>query len=218
MIDLSKVKGLADDVKGAIKQITDAAGNVLWKSAPSEATIFIAGSGVSPNNSTYASVTVDGVEYNSATVLTVPIGTVIAITAKSGHYENPSSITLPEGTTKVAKAFEVTGDTAIYLSVNKGTDAYGYATYSGHIKVAENATVVTVQYQTLMMVTDAYFVGVNMTWNDFINSGMSDSGKFVITDGVVYLTTFIGNKTMYYGGVTVKATDLIVSTGQYTAS
>ena len=32
MIDLSKVKGLADDVKGAIKQITDAAGNVLWKS------------------------------------------------------------------------------------------------------------------------------------------------------------------------------------------
>ena len=41
MIDFSNAKGLADDVRGAIKQITDASGRVLWKSGPSVATVIL---------------------------------------------------------------------------------------------------------------------------------------------------------------------------------
>lgn len=88
MIDLSKVKGLADDVKGAITQIADAAGNVIWKAAPAEATItltFFKNSLSSQYNMT--AVIIYGVSYPIAVsynnpdmttkVLSVPIGTVI---------------------------------------------------------------------------------------------------------------------------------------------
>ena len=77
MIDLSKVKGLADDVKGAIKQIADAAGNVLWKSGPSTAIVTITGY----SGEYYVSVSIDGTKYYSATTIEVPIGTVVECSA-----------------------------------------------------------------------------------------------------------------------------------------
>lgn len=77
MIDFSTLKGLTIP-EGAVTQITDAAGNVLWKQAPSEAKITIIG-----NGGNYANVVIDGVTYNTAAEVTVPIGTVITPTIPS---------------------------------------------------------------------------------------------------------------------------------------
>lgn len=91
MIDLSKVKGLADGVKGAIKQIADAAGNVLWKQAPSEATVTIVEIGGTGYTSGcgWSKITIDGITYTSAATVTVPIGTAIYCEVIGGGSSKP---------------------------------------------------------------------------------------------------------------------------------
>ena len=71
MIDFSTLQGLTIP-EGVVTQIADASGRVLWKQAPSEATVTITGNGYSS-----ATATINGVTYNTATTLVVPIGTVI---------------------------------------------------------------------------------------------------------------------------------------------
>ena len=74
-IDYSNVKAMSDHI-GDIVKITDASGNVMWKQAPSGATVTI----TVQDNSSGAKVVIDGIDYaNSNTELTVPIGTVITI-------------------------------------------------------------------------------------------------------------------------------------------
>lgn len=69
-IDYSNVKAMSDHI-GNIVKITDASGMVLWKQAPSEATVTIKGYGG------FCHVTIDGKMYVQSTTLTVPIGTTI---------------------------------------------------------------------------------------------------------------------------------------------
>lgn len=70
-IDFSTLQGLTIP-EGNVTQIADASGNVLW-SAVEKATITIAG-----NGGAYAHAVIDGVTYNTATTVEVPIGTVIS--------------------------------------------------------------------------------------------------------------------------------------------
>lgn len=77
MIDFTTLQGLTIP-EGNVTQITDASGNVLWKQAPSGATITIEGDG-----GDYAHIIIDGVTYNTATTLKVPLGTVI--TCETAH-------------------------------------------------------------------------------------------------------------------------------------
>ena len=74
-IDFSGITGVSDGY-GVVTQIADASGAVLWKQAPSGATVTInVTSGFGGNR-----LLIDGVYYgNESTEITVPIGTVITV-------------------------------------------------------------------------------------------------------------------------------------------
>lgn len=74
-MNFATLKGLTIP-EGVVTQIADASGNVLW-SAVKKVTITIEG-----NGGDYAHVVIDGVTYNTATTVEVPIGTVISCVAK----------------------------------------------------------------------------------------------------------------------------------------
>jgi hypothetical protein len=74
--------------EGNVVKVEDAAGNVLWKQAPSGATVTITKTlaGYEPEN-TGGYVTIDGVDYKTSTSLVVPLGTVIVCSAPwTSHY------------------------------------------------------------------------------------------------------------------------------------
>lgn len=86
-IDYSNVKAMSDHI-GDIVKITDASGNVMWKQAPSGATVKITVSGVTAPGRGMGSVTIDGVNYDKPTSIVVPFGTVIVCKA-NGAYISP---------------------------------------------------------------------------------------------------------------------------------
>ena len=79
MIDFSTLKGLTIP-EGNVTQIADASGSVLW-SAVEKVTVNIKTSGMFITGSIPASVTINGVSYNSATTVDVPKGSVIVCSA-----------------------------------------------------------------------------------------------------------------------------------------
>ncbi len=82
-MNFATLKGLTIP-EGAVTQIADAAGNVLWKAAPSEATIKITG-----DTWYFAIVTIDGTEYTNCgdgVTLAVPIGTEITCYVQDNTY------------------------------------------------------------------------------------------------------------------------------------
>lgn len=69
--------------EGNVVKVTDEAGNVLWKQAPSGATVNLV------VNSSYAKeVIIGGQSYSSSTVLTVPIGTLVTFSGFTTVYLN----------------------------------------------------------------------------------------------------------------------------------
>ena len=152
MIDLSKVKGLADGVKGAIKQIADAAGNVLWKQAPSEATVTITGGVTSMRDDikNLASVTINGTtysdEYRLSETLVVPCGTEIHCVSYWGDYAGGGYVYVngtqvakssgyDYGVSKAEYTYTVTGDASIKL---ERTNMYGNGGYWGsNVRITE---------------------------------------------------------------------------------
>lgn len=77
MIDFSTLKGLTIP-EGVVTQISDAIGRVLWSAAPKGVTVTIVVSDVYRGN---CEITIDGVIYTSAAIVTVPAGTRIGIAA-----------------------------------------------------------------------------------------------------------------------------------------
>lgn len=151
-IDFATLKGLAIP-EGNVTQITDASGRVLWKQAPSEATITITKVGSLPPNTIGAQVIVNGTNYSDAITVTVPIGTIITCTAKwttkymaSTHTGGTVMVNgavvaesgeLSGGTTTYE--YTVQGDVAIELSVQYvQTSQYGGMTPTGNINITES--------------------------------------------------------------------------------
>jgi hypothetical protein len=82
MINFATLKGLTIP-EGNVTQIADSTGRVLWKQAPSGATVNLV---VSSN---YAkAVIIGGQSYSSSTVLTVPIGTLVTLSGFDTVYLN----------------------------------------------------------------------------------------------------------------------------------
>lgn len=138
MIDFTTLKGLTIP-EGNVTQIADANGNVLWKKAPSEATITIIGD-TSSTIGGLINVTIDGQIYTGTcgTVeLTVPIGTLVYCSAtpnfsQAGRiYKGTSYImgtvladSAKGGTTPATYTYEVAGDTKFTLNVASFTANY----------------------------------------------------------------------------------------------
>lgn len=85
MIDFSTLQGLSIP-EGAVTQIADASGRVLWKQAPSTANVKI----TTPDsgNGSFPNVIINGVNYNDTSTeyeLVVPIGTIAEV---GGYYLN----------------------------------------------------------------------------------------------------------------------------------
>ena len=139
-INFATLKGLTIP-EGAVTQITDESGRVLW-SAVKPATITLSftrnGGGSFSDN---ARVTIDGVKYPvnendlTTTVLTIPIGAVITCKVASGNTAVSSQKITLNGTTVASGNSEylytVVGDATINSVINTsytpqtGTVAYG---------------------------------------------------------------------------------------------
>lgn len=114
MIDFGTLKSLTIP-EGEVTEIKDANGNVLW-SAVKPVTITIEGSG-----STYAYVVINGVQYNTATTVEVPIGAVITcVTSHTDGAPNSSIIRVDYRTVakeeKATYDYTVVSDATIILS------------------------------------------------------------------------------------------------------
>ena len=110
--------------EGNVTEIKDASGNVLWKAAPSEATVTITKTSAGSN----CGVTIDGITYGGkgntvSTTLTVPIGTVIYCTAFINDsdmqgYVSVNGITVAGGGVE-NYAYTVNGNVSISMSGSK---------------------------------------------------------------------------------------------------
>lgn len=140
MIAYSTLKGLVIP-EGAVKQITDSLGRVLWSAKPSEATVTITGEGSSSTavERKIACVTIDGVDYTSATNVAVPVGTIVACTVSTMstyHLDEGwvkvngvTVLTASEGNS-VTYNYTVNGNVTINMLVerNEDKDRNGYIT------------------------------------------------------------------------------------------
>ena len=127
MSDFSANKGLAIP-EGVVTQIADAAGNVIWKAAPKEATVTCKGTGTSTANVAY--VEIDGTRYSGISTnideVIVQAGTVIICTVKYASY-NGSALggTITLNGTVVAKTTSSTDATYEYTVTRDVTIAFG---------------------------------------------------------------------------------------------
>lgn len=129
MIDFSTLKGLTIP-EGTVTQIADASGSVLW-SAVEKVAVTITTSGTFIPGSTPASVTINGVSYNSATTVDVPMGTVIVCSAP---WE-----TLYNSTNRAGGSVKLNGTTVAPLAVGVNPTIYEY-TVNGDIGITFSYT------------------------------------------------------------------------------
>lgn len=175
MNEFSAYKGWAIP-EGNVVQVADELGNVLWKAAPSVATVLIIGSGVGAagniKDKTLAKAVVDGVTYAGMTKLSVPIGTVISFEATTTTSVFKPSISYnDEVVSNAATAqYELTvlGDITVTLSVYdpSGTGSLG----CGRISIEDGA------------VPDGLLVGVSV-------SGNQTGHASIEIDGTAYANT-----------------------------
>ena len=147
MIDFSTLQGMTIP-EGAVTQIADASGRVLWKKAPSGATItlsFVRNGGGGFNS--YARVTIDGVNYPlnendlTTTALIVPVGTVITCmvtscnTAVSSQKITLNGATVASGNSEYL--YTVVGDATIKSTINTSYSPMTGAVAYGTIAITE---------------------------------------------------------------------------------
>lgn len=121
--------------EGVVTQITDAAGNVLWKAPPSGAKITIIGDG-----GNYANVVIDGVTYNTAAELVVEPGTVInCVTQNRPNYGASIFYNLERVVYRpnAQYSYTVTGDATIALG-QYDVSAIGQMV-CGHISIVDES-------------------------------------------------------------------------------
>ena len=150
MIDFSTLQGLTIP-EGNVTQIADASGNVLWKAAPSGATVKLkvvnGGHYSSITTSTFASITIDGVAYNTTEELIIPIGTVLVCKCSSNgsnkmYLNGEEVVTYKEsGSSNVCYDYTVKGDVEITyggsMSVSGGGPSGPSYSYSATIRITE---------------------------------------------------------------------------------
>lgn len=109
--------------EGNVVKVEDAAGNVLWKQAPSGATVKVTvsngGNFASMTNSPNIYLTIDGMGVNTAQELVVAIGTVIPCkcTAQTNQiYLNGENVGAQIDSYTFAYDYTVTGDVEIVLN------------------------------------------------------------------------------------------------------
>jgi hypothetical protein len=150
-INLSKLKSLVIS-EGVVARITDENGKVLWKQAPSEATITITKVGTLPPSVIGGSVTVNGTNYTEATTITVPTGTTITCDAfwvtrymasehTGGTIKVNGELVAESGETDAGTTtfnYTVWGNTNIEISVSYiQTSMYGGMAPAGDISITE---------------------------------------------------------------------------------
>ena len=131
-INFATLKGLAIP-EGNVTQIADASGRVLW-SAVKKAVITIEGG----NNYTY--VDIDGVTYDTAATIEVPIGTVINCVTYNSNYGgcieiNYDAVASATTAGSVQYEYTVVGDTTITF-ITDDPSGYGY-TPRGKISIID---------------------------------------------------------------------------------
>ena len=112
-IDYSNVKAMSDHI-GNIVKITDASGNVMWKQAPSGATVVYSNSA----NSSIG-ITVDGITYYNTTEIVVPLGTVIYFDAAYSAASDTGGEIPRETSGSRRQYYVVTGDVRIVVATIK---------------------------------------------------------------------------------------------------
>ena len=169
----------------------------------------IVSAGIYSTNSTYAKVIVNGQEYDGSQLadISVPAGTEIEIyvgsTNSSGGIElNEESIV--SDAQEYTYSHVVDSNVYIALSVFEMT-IFGKTTSEGTATMADDGKCL-VKHGTFL-----YTLDEGSTWEEVIANGNT---VFTVTDGVVYR----GSYPLYYNGVLVKPTDVIVSIdiGEYT--
>lgn len=109
-MNFATLKGLAIP-EGNVTQITDASGNVLWKKAPSGATITL-----TTSSAVYEkAITIGGQSYSGNAVITVPLGTVVEFRGFTQVVMNNTAV---GGSTY---DYTVTGDIGIHCSGTQPT-------------------------------------------------------------------------------------------------
>lgn len=91
--------------EGAVKQVTDENGNVIWMQAPKEVTVHLTGNGYAML--LVASIEIDGTVYRDGTGISdivIPTGTVIKCTAYYSSYGGGHGGTISLNGTVVAAA------------------------------------------------------------------------------------------------------------------
>ena len=130
MIDFATLQGLTIP-EGNVTQIADAAGNVLWKQAPAEATVTITGYG----GNYHCYVTINGTMYYTANTLVVPVGTVVACYAFNdgiASYVTLNGVTVSNNATPYN--YTVNGNVTINLEYLRNTED---KEYGGRIYITE---------------------------------------------------------------------------------
>ena len=208
MIDFSTLQGLTIP-EGVVTQIADASGRVLWKQAPSEATVTITGNGYSS-----ATATINGVTYNTATTLVVPIGTVITCFA---NYEYRNYIWVngedAEGTVDdygysleedLYYDYTVTGNVLIHLSMSMG---------DGYVKITEIPEGSALVNITSDKKSEENFGRVTINGTTYKNNKLGTLATLVVPVGTEALCVGISGDYSTDGGVYVNGVQ--VASGGY---
>ena len=191
-MNFATLKGLTIP-EGAVTQITDASGRVLW-SAAEPCTVTIAAFGISPNGN--ANVTLNGQTYSAKGIsitpnqnnptpiaeITVPSGTVMSCSACTSVGNNKGTIVL--NGTNVAEAasagvpatcdYVVNGNIKVELN-----DAHVVAA-----NVSVSRVLITEEPITFTINGTEYSAYPSMTWNDWNVSDFNTTGQKVasVTD------------------------------------
>lgn len=131
MIDFATLKGVAIP-EGNVTQITDASGAVLWKAAPSGVPVTITVSGATYYG-TPGFVTINGVNYNAATEVLAPIGSVIVCCAPW--------VTMYGSTNRSGGSVKLNGKTVAALNASVNPTIYEY-TVTGAVSIQLQNTIV----------------------------------------------------------------------------
>jgi hypothetical protein len=234
-IDFSRVKGISDDY-GNIKQITDAAGRVLWSAVPPMVEVTIKSKIATANVFDRVYVTINGQQYKAKTVtssnsptvdvaeLVVPSGTAMYCYANGcGTNANASVINVNSKPvvrptqSMVPSEYEhiISNDTYVVLS---GT----YMSMNGVIIASASIEITEIpEGQILFAVANTvYFADEGMTWGEWVNSAYnpehSGGGKIYAVDGNLIKNNDDGLYVSFWGDYNLQSPSTpIVPNGDY---
>ena len=213
-MNFATLKGLTIP-EGVVKQITDASGRVMWTQAPSGVTVSITGNGY-----TYANVIIDGVIYNTASEIVVPLGTVITCVTQNSNYGGSIKLNYESVASGKGARYEYTvvSDVTIGLGT-EDPSGMGYVTYGTITIVDENAPdVPIVQISNRGSGSGYASVVINGVTYSSANTIVVQAGTVITCKAMwaYYSGSYIGGGKIMLNGETVASPTSTASSGTTT--